>query len=682
MIKTNFVFLCMSLSCISAQSDLLFIDTANYDHYYYNTFITLAKSAGFTVDYKPWHEIKKTTIDPYRAIVIALDSTLYNAINHDTIEKNRSRPVALQHMYALLHTISQAKNKLIFFLVPGSRQAAYLTKLLLERMQVIDNTKYRTVNAFLEQFLKRIMVSDAYKSYWYDTALLPKHEKSWWKQWIEQIKYYVQSRESPIKKIDNNKIIVAHLPAHQGTIDARLEPILPLALYLYNAQTNNHFIISTLNNFGFADIKEHFILNPVDPALREQLFSQLQTIVNETYALAMHDTLAKTIQTKPLPFELRSDYERELKNLHESAGNPLLCGWMNIEPFLNKPEFVPLLFTKELTLLWIQLSPEFFMADRASKAVQKDEWLKRVTQFVQLLDATSKQLNKPVPQLFFGVEMTGNFTEKNVPSTVHDMYGQKYTKIPSPLDFEQWWQPEVLVVIDRFMDFWKKNCNQIPLSGIFFDFEMYHAQDQTGQFMSTMDFSDCAWNLFSKTKPNEDLEQYKTVDERVQYLLAHKLMTDYFLFLKEQAKTIGSTIGKYVQTHYPELKLAAYNISLPYNWFYQGICAGLSSCEKPLLLATFNNCFYNHLPALVYQQIYATHMPVLLLSKLKNESDFAIIDALMPYNDGIWLNKISRLAQSQKKKDWEWDWGVETTPLEPSTVMAGLSSALAQYSNS
>src|SRR5690606_8286303 len=110
-----------------------------------------------------------------------------------------------------------------------------------------------------------------------------------------------------------------------------------------------------------------------------------------------------------------------------------------------------------------------------------------IFRFTAALKKKSTELKLPLPHIFIGMEISGNFGSKLPIESAKDIYGKNYTKIPSPLDFENYWQKEVIEVFDRFYEIWQHNIgNDLPLAGIFLDFEMYHAQDQTGQYTNLM----------------------------------------------------------------------------------------------------------------------------------------------------------------------------------------------------
>lgn len=259
--------------------------------------------------------------------------------------------------------------------------------------------------------------------------------------------------------------------------------------------------------------------------------------------------------------------------------------------------------------------------------------------------------------------MTGNFAHKKVKNPVVTVYGTRYDKIPSPLDFNNFWKEELLDVFDKFFLYWQKISHGIPIAGIFFDFEMYHAQQQSGHYTTLMDFSDCAWHVYSSAVCRPYLKNMKTINDKTNYLMKNKLFDHYFKVLEQEAYKIGKRIRAHLKRKAPHLLVGIYDIFLPHNWFYKGMLAGLSTSSEPVLLATFNNDFYSHYSWLEKNNIYAFHMAALLLGKFKKVEDFDLINDVAQYHDGIWFNRISRLEESRDPKDWGWNYGVEVTPL-------------------
>lgn len=657
------MLLCVPL--FGAHDRLLLIDTGFNDHYTYKNFLELARSVGFKAEMKSFYHVDLNAVDAYGCVIINLDASFVEDYCKNKDALHKASPVT-QEIIALISGLTKKKNRLVGFMLPskmGSTIKSSCQNIFDLALPFFQENK--VVKKSLCSFLQELMQSDSKRSVRYHTTLLTKHEKN------EKIV------EPPIKlKIPNcideitNTIMVGHLPFH------KYHALPPLAWYCADNKIGKNFFITKASLMLFSDIGENFIYNPLDFSLRFERLKELQQLLYELYKVCIIGKFSKTstVSSLVVPHIFSKKYlldaKKKLsacrschvdKSLYEWIERDLIwCGWGALDVY-DKESAVQSIVASGLNLIWLQMNPESYLSQIGLKKNEKSSFFKRISQFTALLKEAS--LHGPIPHFFVGTEVTSNYLNVPVKNHAIDLFGNVYTKIPSPLDFDNFWKPEVLDVFDKVVSVWPSISHGVPLAGIFFDLEMYHAQDQVGHYLTHMDFSDCAWQEFCKVHSHKKCLSFHDTQTRVIYLLKNNLFDYYFATLQKKAYEIGRRIKEHIAKKLPNGLIAVYDIHLPHTWFYKGFLAGLSSQKKPIILATFNNDFYCHYPWLVKNSIYAYHLPVLLLSKFKKVKDFNLIKEIAQFHDGAWFNRISRLEESRDPKDWPWDYGVEVTPL-------------------
>lgn len=661
-------------SFILCQDRMLIIDTGNNDPHIYRNFMLLADAAGFKAEAKPFYQLSPASLDHYNSILLNLDGSFLVATAKELATKQTIESPLLKHIFSLIAALSKRSNSTIGIMVPvpNKKSVAILSliKQILAKLGL--NAKNKEIALLLDNALNHLMHSDASKSYGYDTALLYKKDQ----HNTAQPKQF-----EPLMQAE--KLLATSLPRNQHFLEKapELTPLYPLGFYFKNQQTGNHFFITSQNYVHVTDINEPFMLNPVDSNIRKALLKGQLSMLNELYTIQNKSVTRKHpsipyVLTDAFSAEKKKQTQQQRKNSLASSYNwitceGIACGWMHLDPFYGKEETAAEhILQSGQNMLWLQLRPEWYLSDNCCKTEdEKRQFFQHITDFTTALNKKAQELNKKAPHIFVGMELSGNFAVKPVNEAPTTAYGTNYSKIPAPLDFKHYWKKELVEVFDRFHTHWQQSLGSgLPLAGVFLDFEMYHAQDQTGQYSSLMDFSDLSWHLYNKKINNTALAKLKTTNERINYLLQSNQLTNYFSFLEQEARKLGKTIKDHLHQTLPEGIIAAYNINLPHSWFYKGILAGLSSPQQPLILATFNNDYYTHYDWLTKNNIHLLHLPVVLFSKLRNKSDFNLINRLSAQHDGVWFNRYSWLEQP-KSADGSFDYGVESSPLSSSLVI-------------
>ena len=663
-------------SCMHDKK-LLFIDTGFNDEYLFNSIFTFAHSVGFQTTFKPFYSVQKNDISITDTIFITIDGSFLKNYLEARLRKASITHPLLQRIFAIATAIAQERNKTITILLPdvGISNNA-LNVLLLEELcrvfQITQENNEAIIKPAMSIFLYELLQTDNTKSSSYNTALLHTRDG----------KEVTSTNLEIIDDQIDNAIILKTVPSFT---ENPLIKTYPLALYIKNNRTNNQFFITKTSLLTFADIKESFTYNPLDYSLRTILLAQVQKFLYEIHqATSLRSLPQETKKTLILPSIFTKKNENLLKNRWRSHRNKstdqakylwinnedIWCGWGGLEPYFKKEvQATENLFKSGVNLLWFELNPEWYLSENALKKDEKTKFLDSIERFNKAFDQTKKSHEHSTPaHIFIGTDITSNYATAKVLHPVRDVYGTEYSKIPSPFDFENFWQKELLDVYTHFKSSWKDIHNNVTIDGIFLDFEMYHAQTQSGQYTNTMDFSDYTMQKYAQTK-NVPCLLALPFEEKIGYLLDNHKFDDYFAFLKREACIVGRKIKEYFNQEFPQALLATYNIHLPHSWFYLGIFAGLSSPQEPIILATFNNEFYRHYEWLQDQHIFSYHMPVVLFSKFQKKQDFDLIATFAQTHDGIWFNRISRLEEPRDPKAWKWDFGLETSPLPTAFVV-------------
>lgn len=643
-----------------ANKKLLYIDTSAYADYHVHYLMTLAKAVGFIPIYKQFYQLNAGDLDNPTTIILHLDNSFINALLHT--KQSAINPLSNIGI-ALLNTIAKQQNKVIILLLPNSPHYSLQQKIL----QLLSNNIFASrppdyIKNQLRTFLfDWLLQPDASKSTAYQTALLCNNK-------LEPAKPYCNQ---PL--IHDNAIIATGLPQKNSN---------PLSFYFYDTTATNHYVVSKKSLLTFAEINENYVYNPLDEQLRKATLKELHEFFYDVHYLALHKTLPSKSQPSnaTLPILFNSSYKHKIytrihkqqlatvtnKPLKNLLNNKIWLGWTELRTYKNKERQAAQNILKSgLNSLWIELVLERYFSNNGVHKNDATQFLDNLAAFLQALHEESRALHMPMPLIFAGINVTGNFHTTFAQNKLAagkqavDAYGNVYDRIPSPLD-RSFWQEEVIIPFQKFMQAWQDLAPHIPMHGIFIDLEMYN-NGQTGEYENLMDFSDISWHIYAQANPT--LENLTTTDQRVGYLLQHNLFDHYIHTLQQAAKQLGKELKQEIEHALPQAIIGIYSINPPYKWFYTGLLAGLSTPEKPIILATFNTEFYPHYTWLKKQHIHAMHIPVFMLSKLQSAADKKIIEDLAKNNDGVWFNRISHWEESRDKKDWLWDYSTEVTPL-------------------
>lgn len=688
------IIVCLSAHCSAAQAPkprLLIINTDGHQAYYNRTLVGLAESVGFKVTYQSIYEcLEKQKIGPYDAVFFLISLAMAKNIHSELGSK----------LIKALQDFNNRGNKTIGLFLPSTQKFSQallqITKALLDTLHVVNETQSNkkhnhSLELITQSFLHYLLQPDTLHGYMYGTTL-------------------INPRPITVPSISdsNGATFKQAIDLESGTITACVLPQTIIhesaakALYLKNNVTNNRYIITKLSEFSCADMVENLFRTPLHIEQRTAQLQAAQQTLWELYHACCAGDMPRTIAPcPPLPKNLTMEHmvttkkaaEQQInstiaknKNYQWIANEGLTVAWeAYTDYFLHEDAAInslqkedeqkahelkaqalrngiTFLYDAEINLVWFEFNPETFFSSRGKYKNKKDEFIKQVKTIATAFKEIYR--NKKLPKIFVGTDITTNFGIVNPKNHTSDLFGDQYTKIPSPLDLHDFWKPELLDVFDAY-------CSTLhailPIDGIFLDFEMYHAQEQASSYTELMDFSDVAWRLYQTKRTGAP--HIKTAQKRVTYLKNNALFSDYFATLEHEAVRLGHMIKQHMRNLVPNILIAAYAPTLPSSWFYRGIMSGLSSEQEPLILTTFNTDFYSHYHWLKEHNIHVLHGAPILLSKLDSQESFNLIDELARYHYFVWFNRPSRMVYTNKQNQW---WSVEASSLDAHTVAHGI----------
>jgi hypothetical protein len=237
--------------------------------------------------------------------------------------------------------------------------------------------------------------------------------------------------------------------------------------------------------------------------------------------------------------------------------------------------------------------------------------------FLSALAVRSASSGRPAPRVLVAIHPANNLPRPD--EVARDLYRTDYPDVPAPL-WRPFWESEVIEPCVHFATRWRDQAWPLPLAGFVLDLELY-LRTQTGvsEFRSTMGFEDAA------------------VRDSPAGLLDGPGLGQHFAWLESEAERLARAISGALRAAVPGATIAAYAPSLSLDWFYRGFYRGL---EPNLPLYTFSTALGDAPERL---GLSISHSAVLMLSKLRRLEDAAEFSAILAQNQGIWLNRISRV---------------------------------------
>ncbi|KKP24270.1 MAG: hypothetical protein SZ59_C0002G0116 [candidate division TM6 bacterium GW2011_GWF2_28_16] len=627
-----FLIIICFINLNSKPINIALIDTVNHEPYKYNNFIELSKTAGFNINYKSFVDIldnnlKDLKLNNYDGIFFIAGIEFLKGIATQSESSIK--------FLKLLKDFAQNKNKLIGLILPPINNININNKILLfaplftcldintyingfidNNGNIINSQEFKFINTFLN------ITFEARNKNYYTTLSNPSGKK--------------QTHANNI-----NKDLFTTLPINTQEHD-NLNSLTPYGLYWI--KNNNQIFITSNSLVSFADISENFHICPTNFDLRRIINKNLLNMLTELNYLfkSKNNNIdyekIKNINYPDLPQNINNVGEK-LENKGSNYLNKV--AWLDINIFEKDNSeaqeeqdklIKSIIKSSPYLKLWLTLNPNMYFSAIGKKKNQKDLFLNSLKKFTKKLSLSCKKQKIKCPEILIGFEIANNLYAPDLPKNHPvDIYGNKYLDIPNPIS-QNFWIQEIINPLNKFLELYKNPDinNNIKITGIILDLEMY-CRRSSSSFLDTMGFSKNNINKFGRTNLKE--------------LIKNKELTQYFNFLKNQAKIIGKYIKNNINKKIQKPFIACYAPSISTDWFYKGFYKGLSSKNQPVQLLTFNNEIVSHQDWLNSKNIQAKHLSVLMLSKLENTQDFRWVPKILDHNHGIWLNKWSRFSE-------------------------------------
>ena len=659
------------ISMLSAKAFKFGIfDTAHLEGYRYDPFIQICRSVGFDVDYKSIAQIMDSDdldLQSYDAILFVLDIEFLKGmatsfVSHKIlrlIEKYSRKPDKLVGL-AFPPINAQIPNKALLFAPIFRRVGLHVNSNSFEILDVPDDFDIQSfnrekVNKSLEGFFeatKRFFnIPMEARGFLYHTTLSLPRSINFTSYALMQDSYF---SVLPIK----------------NSLPFRLSPTLPYGIYFFNPIRRNNLFLTSSTLLSFSGIGESFHVCPVNFSLRQKMHELIQEMMWELkMLLAQKDkdnidfTAIKKSKKPSLPRALTS-----LDRIKSKRVAKRKIAWMEILPFEREGEkdkkeqrlLVDCILKSGSDLdLWITINPHMYYSPIAKYANKAEKFYSALSKFTKALNQKAKELKVEPPKILVGYEITNNIYEPNLPKRCAvDLYLNKYVDVPDPLD-KSFWQNEIKDPLVSFLHEWEKPQinNRVKLAGVVLDLEMY-CRRTTGSFLGTMGFDAENFENFKELNSLEVSTKNPEIFAKV--LVQRKLLGKYFDFLQDQAESLGKELKSFFHDQIKNGLIYCYAPNISVDWFYKGFYKGLGEITRPVQLLTFNAEFNSHRQWLQKNGINANHSSVLMLSKLRSEKDFARVNDILNYHDGIWLNRFSRFAEDNHKS-WM---SIEQSPMK------------------
>ncbi len=697
-----------TMAAIPAPVSMVVIDTYGYDAYAYRNLQFLARSVGFTVRYKNLYGLIEYPQIPTCDVAVFI-------INNEMLT-NPEHPLIKEWINAL-HLFVQQPNKSIALLVPKrlkiTKNTSKQITTLLQKIELLPQKRSalsKTSAAFLDTLKTESAIGSRY-----GTSLLPAKPNT-----TASVQHTLILR-SPT----TDAVIARTTPYDTTPFSTVAQQTLPAGLMWQLPEHNTTVLLCPSHVFTFADIEEECMKVPIKTNDRNELLTIAQQLLTElynahvTHSLELQPTKRPSLPPLFLEAEIIKTKEKAEQKINKTVNQSLYkwvvtegisCAWIDPhdlfgqeDPHKKLPKQIRAALKKELhrnpfpadvesvveeyaldtgmnflydasfNLWWVTYLPEYYLVPQGRFRHQEEEFIKQTDIITEAIPQYALQKNKKIPKNFVGLNLTSNFKHNPVQHAVSDVYGNTYSQIPCPLDWDNFWYKEVVEPFNLFADL----AAGLPIDGVCLDFEMYHAQTQASTYDDIVDFSDYAWQLYCRSVNTIAATKHPTVAHRVAYLAHEKKFTQYFKILEKEAEKIGTKLKKAFRTNHPQLLIAAYAPTLPNSWFYRGLLRGLSSAQEPIIYATFNTDYYSHHNWLTAQGIHLLHGSALMLSKFKNKQSFDLIAYTKSHHYFVWYNHPSRMVYgyTQQELDHNNWWGIEGSPLSAPELAFGIAHA-------
>lgn len=623
----------LAIGSLSAETrySMMVIDTGLHDPFIYDRFFKLASQAGFDPLYYGLADL----VDRSEDIINNESSACTVVLLEDAfLAQQNDSPLAKKVLELILQQ-SNKKNMVTYLMVPSQHQWT---------MKKSKQSPFLAYNKLLEPFgiffnaMGNIESIATHKAQGIDFIGLSYQVKV--QQQFRNPFAWVGSYATSLQAVAQE--------SSKGRLHIKGDSI---GILIPNAQKERRLFLGNSMVASYSSITENFRLFPLhqekQKKIEEDIFAGL---------CYLHHTVAEVqggVKTKLLPDKkLHYPLLRPEQPNNKSSKNKKVFAWMELDVFadakliVEQDRIIQAIIDSKIDAAWLSIAPNQYFSCRAKFADRLDLLKHSLTRFSQQLKKACVKHKRAVPEIFISFEIANNFVDKHLhpQEKMVDLYGIEYSDVPAPLD-RSWWQEEVIESARKFVAFWKKHARGLEINGFFLDLEMYlRSETGVGEFPGNAIGSQADFAFINP--------ENRSVAGLVQDLVDQKKMNLFYQQLMQQAEDLGRWLKASLQEIVPNAAVACYGANVSIDWFYQGLYRGLSSKEDPLILCSFTTHFNDFKKACEAKNIYVDYYAVLMLSHMQKESDFSLFSRLYKQNDGVWLNKLSRLSFPYQPQEW------------------------------
>ena len=632
-----FAFLCMHIS-YAAQHKVLVLDTAYKDILTYKRFFEIARQSNLDIEYKGLGDLIDSSVDDLQ---VEKYDALFFLIDDSVIASLQTSPLS-QKITELIKKHSSVENSLTALFLPSFGTVGY--------RHISSGHPLTIYNEWLKSFGLSVHQQGNFQMNSIGQQHLSGFSGSGYKGKVEQL------LQNPCKWIGGYATSLNPLARGSSAMHIQGDT---LGFFIPLPRKKHKLFLGSLAMSSYASVQENFKLVPLDLDIQSKLDDDLYHGFKKI-ASAIEILKGKRASSERAQLD-RSLLEGEAGQA--SSKEKKVLAWMDIDLFgdealkEDQERLIDSLVRADFDGLWLSIAPNQYFSVRAKFFNRREKLGRSIQVFSEQLKKAYNKVQKELPQIFISFEIANNFVEKNKypEKSMIDLFGNRFKDIPEPLD-RNWWRDEIIVSAERFMPFWRIHAAGLDIAGFFIDLEMYmRNESKVGEFVSSAQGT-AVHKLFS-LKEATIAEGGNTV---VQELMKTGRGNEYFNFLSKQSEELGLWIKSSLQKIVPNCRVACYAATISLDWFYQGFYKGLSSEQDPLWLCSFNSRFNWFSNACKQQGLYIEHFSVLMLSHMKTSEDSSLFNELLSRNDGIWLNKVSRMAHEYRSGEWH---VLEQTPL-------------------
>jgi len=213
---------------------------------------------------------------------------------------------------------------------------------------------------------------------------------------------------------------------------------------------------------------------------------------------------------------------------------------------------------------------------------------------------------------------------------------------PCPLDWSYWERailPQAMALAEL--------AKEVPIAGFVLDTEMYNSDKAHIYSNSGCFCDDCYDGFLSGRAGTSGAPREK--DRRMGWLKEKGLLSEYYEYLRKEARSVAARLRERVRSVGPEMLLGF--LLYDHNWYYRGLVEGLGTPEMPALV--FDESTYGqgwgplagqmvqYFPSMGYEAFYLPGLWLAFLSpeRVKSEAYYCAANS-----DGFWIFPFDSLS--------------------------------------